>query len=82
MLAPGERVSQSSRPFAHTGCWRDIESAGCLSAATDGYTIELTNLTFTGDGDKDIIVPSRPITIRSQVGRYGQGCDSPVEEMS
>jgi pectin methylesterase-like acyl-CoA thioesterase len=105
------------------GDYPTIQAA--VNAATDGDIIELTDGTFTGDGNRDIAVPSRPITIRSQsgnctdcvidcqgnaraehrdfgdyrlfdtspcldtnspcgypVGRYGQGCDSPVEEMS
>jgi hypothetical protein len=32
--------------------------------------IALTDGTFTGDGNRDIAIPSRPITIRSQSGDY------------
>ena len=41
-----------------------------VHAATDGDTIELTDGTFTGDGNRDIQVPSRPITICSQTGNF------------
>ncbi|MCK4511978.1 hypothetical protein KAW64_09575, partial [bacterium] len=48
------------------GDYPTIQAA--VNAATDGDIIELTDGTFTGDGNRDIAVPSRPITIRSQSG--------------
>jgi len=50
------------------GDYPTIQAA--VSAATDGDIIELTDGTFTGDGNRDIQVPSRPITIRSQSGNF------------
>jgi len=48
------------------GDYPTIQAA--IAAATDGDIIELTDGTFTGDGNRDIMVPSRGITIRSQSG--------------
>ncbi len=50
------------------GDYPTIQAA--VLAATDGDIIELTDGTFIGDGNRDIQVPSRPITIRSQSGNY------------
>ena len=50
------------------GDYPTIQAA--VNAATDGDIIELTDGTFTGDGNRDIMVPARPITIRSQSGDY------------
>jgi hypothetical protein len=41
-----------------------------INAASDDDIIVLTDGTFTGDGNRDIQVPSRPISIRSQSGDY------------
>ena len=41
-----------------------------VAAAGDGDIIELMDGIFTGDGNRDIHVMSRPITIRSQSGNY------------
>jgi len=48
------------------GDYPTIQAA--VAAATDGDIIELTDGTFSGDGNRDIMVPSRSITIRSQDG--------------
>ena len=48
------------------GDYATVQAA--ILAATDGDIIELTDGTFTGDGNRDIMVPSRGITIRSQSG--------------
>jgi len=48
------------------GDYPTIQAA--ITAATDGDIIELTDGTFTGDGNRDIAVPSRDLTIRSQGG--------------
>jgi len=50
------------------GDYPTIQAA--VNAATDGDIIELTDGTFRGDGNRDIAVPSRHITIRSQSGDY------------
>ncbi len=50
------------------GDYPTIQAA--VNAATDGDIIELADGTFTGDGNRDIAVPSRPITIRSQSSNY------------
>jgi hypothetical protein len=41
-----------------------------VDAAADGDTVLLTNGYFRGDGNRDIEVPARPITIASQTGDY------------
>jgi len=51
-----------------SGDYPTIQAA--ISAASDDDIIELTDGTFTGDGNRDINVPSRPITIRGQSGDY------------
>lgn len=48
------------------GDYPTIQAA--VLAATDGDIIELTDGTFIGDGNRDVAVPSRAITIRSQSG--------------
>jgi hypothetical protein len=48
------------------GDYATIQEA--VSAATDTDIIELTDGVFTGEGNRDIMVPSRGITIRSQSG--------------
>lgn len=48
------------------GHYPTIQAA--IYGCTDGDIIELTDGTFTGDGNRDIMVPSRNITIRSQSG--------------
>ena len=50
------------------GDYPTIQAA--VLAATDGDVIELTDGTFTGDGNRDIQVPARPIAIWSQSGDY------------
>ncbi|MFH1866163.1 MAG: right-handed parallel beta-helix repeat-containing protein [Candidatus Eisenbacteria bacterium] len=51
-----------------TGNFPTIQAA--VDAAIDGDIIELEDGTYTGDGNRDIQVPSRPITIRSQSNSY------------
>ncbi len=48
------------------GDYATIQAA--IGEATDSDILELTDGTFTGDGNRDITVPSRGITIRSQSG--------------
>jgi len=48
------------------GDYPTIQAA--VDAAVDGDVIELTDGTFMGDGNRDIVVPSENITIRSQSG--------------
>jgi len=48
------------------GDYPTIQAA--VDAAIDGDTIELTDGTFTGDGNRDIVVPAKNIVIRSQSG--------------
>ncbi|MBN2565889.1 MAG: right-handed parallel beta-helix repeat-containing protein [Candidatus Eisenbacteria bacterium] len=48
------------------GDYATIQEA--ILAAGDGDVIELTDGTFGGDGNRDIMVPSRDLTIRSQSG--------------
>ena len=48
------------------GDYATIQDA--VDAASDGDIIELTDGTFKGDGNRDIVVPARDITIRSQSG--------------
>ena len=48
------------------GDYPTIQAA--VDAAGDGDIIELVDGSFTGDGNRDILVPSRDITIRSQSG--------------
>jgi len=50
------------------GDYPTIQAA--VNAAFDGDIIELADGTFTGEGNRDIQVPSRPITIQSQSGNY------------
>ncbi len=49
-----------------TGDFPTIQAA--IDAAVNGDTIELTNGSFTGDGNRDISVVGKAITIRSQSG--------------
>jgi len=55
-----------------TGDFPTIQDA--VNAATDGDIIELMQGTFTGDGNRDIQVPSRPITIRAEYGGNYMNC--------
>jgi hypothetical protein len=48
------------------GDYSTIQAA--VDVAVDGDTIELTDETFTGDGNRDIVVPSVSVLIRSQGG--------------
>ena len=51
-----------------SGDYPTIQAA--INVAFDDDIIELTDGTFTGDGNRDIQVPARPITIRGQSGDY------------
>ncbi|MFH1690785.1 MAG: right-handed parallel beta-helix repeat-containing protein [Candidatus Eisenbacteria bacterium] len=51
-----------------TGDFPTIQAA--VNAAVDDDIIELIDGTYTGDGNRDIQVPSRPIAIRSQSNSY------------
>jgi len=55
-----------------TGDFPTIQDA--VDAATDGDIIELMQGTFTGDGNRDIQVLSRPITIRAEYGGNYMNC--------
>jgi hypothetical protein len=49
----------------------DIQAA--IDAATDGDIVELTDGTFTGDGNRDIDYKGKALTVRSQSGNP-EGC--------
>jgi hypothetical protein len=77
-----------------SGDYTDIAAA--VRHASSGDIIELADGTFGGDGNRDIEIAAEDITIRSQsgdpsacriscgeqVGAFGQGCNTPVEEES
>lgn len=52
-----------------SGDFATIQAA--LDAAIDGDVIELGNGTFTGDGNRDLVIGDRHLTLRSQSRDYG-----------